>query len=405
MQNSNMNKDLLPPGYRPISLPRQNAVVVSALTALQGTSIELHVGPETWRMRFSGRPGPAAGTEARVRAVWQGHRVNVRFPQVLLHRTLHLCQPGLSLQDIPPPLWPAMAGNLLGAWLTGLPHAQSLHIDSMEAGNEETACAGEDAAHGPDAPHGAQRIYLIAQRISPVPEDALEYAIAVDLDPALLSALPRMCHGLSSGSPALPRHLLDLPLPLRCEVGQIAVPCATLKALRLGDILFFDSHSEDLDDPSGIAMQLTHRGCMLLRTRLHSPDLMVVTETDMNDRKSFFYDDLLEESELDLLGAANSHDFEEDTSLETAAAGSTQSDRGGRDSLSQLPLQLVFDIGDCEMRLCELQALQVGSVIPLAASKTEMVRVRVNGRVVASGELVEIDGKIGVMLARLADIQ
>jgi type III secretion protein Q len=57
------------------------------------------------------------------------------------------------------------------------------------------------------------------------------------------------------------------------------------------------------------------------------------------------------------------------------------------------------------MSFAELQKLQPGNIIPLASRLPEVVRVTVNGRVVASGELVEIDGKVGVMLARIADVQ
>jgi type III secretion system YscQ/HrcQ family protein len=403
MRNSNnMDNVLSHVDYRPISLPRKNALLVSTLKALQGKYIPLDIGLETWNLRFSGQPGLNAGPEAAMQAAWQGHRIAARFPQALLHRTLHTCRPELSLDDIPASLWSSMAGKLAGAWLAKLPHIQSLRIDKIEAHD----AADDDVPDERIETQERLRIYLHAQRISPAPEDAVGYAIAVDVDPALLSSLPRLCESLPAGMPSSSTRFSNLPLPLRCQIGKVAVSYATLEALRLGDILFFDSYTEDLNDPSGVAMRLTHRNCPLLYTRLHSPDLMVVTEINMNDRKSFFYDDFLDESDPDLPDADNGmQDFETGMSINPAVPRPTGSDRQAHCNLNQLPLELVFDVGDCEMRLSELQALQIGSVIPLSTNKTEMVRVRVNGRVIASGELVEIDGKIGVMLARLADIQ
>ncbi|RXZ38774.1 YscQ/HrcQ family type III secretion apparatus protein [Oxalobacteraceae bacterium CAVE-383] len=397
-----MNEVLQHAGYRPLPLARKDAALVAALAVLQKKSVPAEVCQEPWRLRFCGTPGPGAGPEAAIDAEWQGHRITAHIPHALLERTFALCLPDLSMRDIPDDLFPSMASNLIGAWLTGLPHIESLRIHNIDMRADASGNAADSQEN-----RESRRIYLLACNNPPAIQGAVEYTIGMDLDPALLSSLPGLCGELPLRLPETAANFLRLPLPLQCEIGNIVLPCATFKTLRLGDILFFDSHMEsDQADFSRISMRLTHRGHPVLHTRLHSPNLMIVTDTTMNDRKSFLFEDLLDDPDADFFnGGSPAGDFDEDTQLDPALPATLRSDRAGLGSLDQLPLQLVFDVGECEMRLSELQALQPGSLIPLASSRTEMVRVRVNGRVVASGELVEIDGKIGVMLARLADIQ
>ncbi|WAC74581.1 FliM/FliN family flagellar motor switch protein [Roseateles sp. SL47] len=69
--------------------------------------------------------------------------------------------------------------------------------------------------------------------------------------------------------------------------------------------------------------------------------------------------------------------------------------------LDDLPVRLSFDLGTLELRLGEIQALVPGTVLPLAAGLPAMVQVRCEGRLVATGELVEVDGRLGVELAHL----
>lgn len=383
---------------RPLPLKQKDPALVAALTALQGRSFETEVGHETWRLRFSGKPGPGTASDIGIDAQWQGHRIAARIPRALLERTLAICLPEVSLRDIPDELLAPTACNLIGMWLKDLPHADSLRIADI---------APPDAADR-SASKESSRIHLLACR------DAIEYSIALDFDAALLSALPSLLRGFPSGLPDPSHDFSQLPLPLDCEIGRLALPYATLKKLRLGDILFFDGHMEaESADPSAMSLQLAHRGHPVLRTRLHSPDLMVVTDITMNDRKPFRFEDLLDDSDSALFnpdGAIDDFDDDDDdddalpnpASMARHPAGHSRASPG---NLDQLPLQLVFDVGECEMRLSELQALHPGSVIPLASCRTDLVRIRVNGSVIASGELVEIDGKVGVMLARLAEIQ
>jgi type III secretion protein Q len=71
----------------------------------------------------------------------------------------------------------------------------------------------------------------------------------------------------------------------------------------------------------------------------------------------------------------------------------------------QLPVHLTFDVGRLEVTLAELRRLGPGSVVELGRSIAEPVRISAQGRPVGQGELVDIEGVIGVKVIRLFDYE
>jgi type III secretion protein Q len=69
--------------------------------------------------------------------------------------------------------------------------------------------------------------------------------------------------------------------------------------------------------------------------------------------------------------------------------------------LDELPLSLVFEVGALEMSIAALRRLAPGSVIELQRPLPPEVIVRCGGLVVARGELVELEGRLGVQIAQM----
>jgi type III secretion system YscQ/HrcQ family protein len=407
-------------GTRPLALRKVAAAQVAALLPLQDRHFVLDIGMETWRLRFSPQPGPLAGPNLYARGEWLGHQIGIQFPHALLQRTLQISAPGLPAMTIPDAMFATVASNAVGAWLTGLPYQDSLRIDGVDNIDDIDSTEDEKSSTAPDpeaVSPGYIRMHLLAQRVAPAPlTDAINYTISLDMDPALIAALPQLCAGLPAHPPGPRTALLELPLKLTCEIGRIRVAYATLDALRHGDILFFTPYADQHSDtPAALTIQLSYRMQTLMQVHILQPGLMVITDLDMNNKKSFLYDDLVDESTLDsdpfhAIDPLLSMDEEDGGESGCGAFADAPSPFSApanfpHNRLDQLPLQVVFDVGHCEMSFADLQKLQAGSVIPLASRLPEVVKVTVNGRVIASGELVEIDGKIGVMLARLADVR
>jgi type III secretion system YscQ/HrcQ family protein len=73
----------------------------------------------------------------------------------------------------------------------------------------------------------------------------------------------------------------------------------------------------------------------------------------------------------------------------------------GADLLNDIPLQVAVELGRVPMAAEDIVALKVGQVIDLARMPGEPVDMSVNGKVVARGELVEIEGHLGVRILSL----
>jgi type III secretion system YscQ/HrcQ family protein len=69
--------------------------------------------------------------------------------------------------------------------------------------------------------------------------------------------------------------------------------------------------------------------------------------------------------------------------------------------LASAPLEVVAEVGVLILRADELIALQKGSVIPLGRPRSTLVELRIADRVWARGELVDVDGELGVRVTEL----
>ena len=69
--------------------------------------------------------------------------------------------------------------------------------------------------------------------------------------------------------------------------------------------------------------------------------------------------------------------------------------------VGDLPVKLTFDIGDMELPFHEVESLTAGYIINLQESFSEVVKIRSQNRVIGTGELVDINGKVGVRVISL----
>ena len=69
--------------------------------------------------------------------------------------------------------------------------------------------------------------------------------------------------------------------------------------------------------------------------------------------------------------------------------------------IDDIPVKLVFQIGEMRMIFGELIKLQPGYIFALEADPKKPVTIKVNGRPVGTGELVEIGDGIGVRVLQL----
>lgn len=71
--------------------------------------------------------------------------------------------------------------------------------------------------------------------------------------------------------------------------------------------------------------------------------------------------------------------------------------------LSDIPVRLSVEVGSVSKRLAEIMAFQEGEVVELDRQSEDLLDIKVNGTLVAKGEVVTIDGRFGVRIAELAN--
>lgn len=89
--------------------------------------------------------------------------------------------------------------------------------------------------------------------------------------------------------------------------------------------------------------------------------------------------------------------------VEDQAFGQDAGEGGGNGPLlDDIPVRLTFDVGQRAMTLAELRTLQEGYLFNLGREPRSAVCIRANGRPIGEGELVDIEGRIGVSIVRLS---
>ena len=70
-------------------------------------------------------------------------------------------------------------------------------------------------------------------------------------------------------------------------------------------------------------------------------------------------------------------------------------------AVSGIPVQLTVVLGRARMRIGELLQLTDGAVVELDRKVTDAVEILINNRLVARGEVVLVEGRIGVSITEL----
>lgn len=167
-------------------------------------------------------------------------------------------------------------------------------------------------------------------------------------------------------------RLADAHVALRLEVGRTAVARNDLSGLAAGDVILFERFGVRDARGGPVTLRLGRGG---FAARLDGDVLAIVNHYRLN------------------LGAPNM-DF--DPSQKPDAASADQ-------LLRELPVEVVCELGRVTMSGRELIELRPGAVIPAGRPLSGPVDLTVGGRVVARGELVDVEGEIGVRIVQICE--
>ncbi len=196
--------------------------------------------------------------------------------------------------------------------------------------------------------------------------------------------LARMWLPESTIAPARARAPSDLrtavgriPLTLTAEAAWGSIAAADLAALREGDAVLLDESRLRLEDgaPAGSV-----RARIAGATRLELRCALTATEIRIEE-----------------ITAGVAPGVEEGSKMET------QTKTDGTDRAGDAPIEVAIEIARFTLPLSEVASLAAGEVLATGRAIGERVTLRANGEAIATGELVEIEGEVGMRILSVAD--
>jgi type III secretion protein Q len=340
---------------RPLIFPRMTSSEAQALATLAtpGTGHLLTALPDQQSAHLRLTPLPpgepvlqAQGTQ-RLHLEWAGGQLALDVAPWVMDRWL-LMVLGVSELDALPQDFRASAQEHLLDWVL-------------------TTFAG--AGRGPAR--------LVASELAQSRPGQASHAVQLVLELSDGQALPALLHmdslalmllaaqAQAWAVPILPTDLDTLPVPLLLCAGQTTLSHAQLQQLSPAGLVFMaenflgDGHSLLLRTPLGQARHWS------VSARLDGEQLTLTSPP---------------------------------TFMNTHAAADTDEDAT---SMAQMPVQLSFDLGAKVVTLTQLRQLSEGQALQLDRPVQQGVTIRANGAVIGHGQLLDIDGRLGVLVSEL----
>ena len=315
--------------------------------------------PEIALTPYSGQPLFEAGQARRLEVDWAGAKLYLDVPTTALHTWVSAALPAAVLTTLSPD-WQKAALLHSCEWLAST-------LTRAGRGQGRVLDVG---AFTPAKPHSARHSFLWSMQFAPQ-ADAPGHVIHALLHTDSLGLLLTAGFIAARGTPAPLHDTRQLPVRMQLCLGETELPLRQLQSLQRGDVVFlmrpFIQNQQQLylrnESARGPWWGIPTR---LEGTTLHilqAPHVMTSTDSSLN---------------------------------------SSETDTGDAElSIDQIPIRLSFDVGSKVVTLQELQTMQSGQTLDLGRPAQEYVTVRANGAVVGTGQLVEIDGRLGVSIASI----
>ncbi len=326
--------------WRPLSLPRLTRRDAAAARARHAARADLPLGPSL-RLRLCQDDGQPCGPDpVRIALQWGEHRLAVHCPAEMIRDALGALDPDLAGLDALPP---DLAGLLL-----------------------ETAAI--DLIARWEAASGRAITVLDAVRDAGPPGEGLAMVIGVDGGAVQcrvhLDCTPAQADAVLASWPLQPRHVDWMTLPAVLRLGATRLTPAVLASLRPGDAVLLEQQATALVIAESWVAAVQGAGSQWSLTQPPRA--------------------------------------EPDHQQGGWAMAEPHEDAAPAASLDELPVTLTFEVGRLTIQLGELRRFGPGSVIELA-NRQKLVEIAAHGRRIGEGELVELDGALGVKITRLFD--
>jgi type III secretion protein Q len=331
--------------------------------ALQRSALEFAWLSKQWSIRITPVTAPALAFAEIAKIDWGGAEVSVRISRALLETAMREVLQLENIQSVDGEI----RAVLVEAAFAGLASA-------MEAGTRKRFRLIQ--SHGDfDTPtpelkfdHGGLVGFSLALR-----DGEFEYECEAWIDDLALGFLASAMRGWQVEAMAIDRWS-GLPLNFQITAGWTTISLGAIRRLRINDVILLDECLVGGEEDQ-VLIRLGER--LGIRGSISGSTITI------ND----WLDEIMDETD----------DFEEFDESEERE-NTLDSALADHDGLDNIPVRMNFDLGERMMTLAELRSLAPGYVIELGRDIRRAVNIRVNGKKIGEGELVDIDGYIGVSL-------
>lgn len=222
--------------------------------------------------------------------------------------------------------------------------------------------------------------------------------------PALINQLSEICQTTITPQIQPATETFEkIRVPLRMMLGEMTLSLAEIRQLEIQDLLFFeksyfknDTLVLQLSNTLGFTAKLDNDTCTVMTSLESYRAHMDNNEHDLDDDFKKFLEDIPEAHDTEEVFSDDEHtDENEDDNIHY------QEDTAQPAELEDINIRLTFDIGGLELSLKELAHVTSGYTFNLGKSIHKAVTIRANGTPIGKGELVDIEGTIGVSIVEL----
>ena len=369
-----------------LALPRMSRNEAQARSLIASRSRTLRVfGNSGWSLTLEPAslacPPPGLEPAWLIHADWSGARFVLEVPDQACVTWINRKLPDLDVVTVPEPLLAAALEAAMAEVASGFrPQARRgrLQVASVQR-------AG--------APPGLAHVFLMHLT---QPQTESEIRALLHVDALGLLVIAGLVNRIEPGLNTLPDD--SVRMPLRLAIGTTVLGQSALAALGRHDIVLIEECWLN-GSADGMRSVLLIAGDGRVRVGFDGVSCTVLEpwEKAVNQAAGDPDDDepLVPPGRLDANAAADrypTYDGEDD---------GADADALDLVELEDLPVRLVFDLGERMLTLGELRRLQPGHTFDLGRPLAGAVRIRANGALVGVGELVEIDGRLGVAVLRI----
>jgi type III secretion protein Q len=302
---------------------------------------------------------PAGNSDWYAKLDWAGATIQISMPESVCQGWLKEAFPDLDIPALPQAFSAALLESLIANLIDSPALTQRGRVQLHSIGNEEPAQdKGLPHQFGIQLERHEQRIHL---RLS---ADNLGLMLIA----GLVGERQPDVHQANNASQLAPD---TLPVTIPVRIGQSRLDLSEFSGLSRGDTILIADNWVAHDSTLWIGWDQTG-------FRVRISEEATGPGTDLQ---------LIVTSPLEHKGAWMSADQ------------STETDPNG--VLEDLPVRLDFAVGSLTLPLRDLNALQPGQVIELHRPLAQSVDIRVNGMLIGRGDLIEIDGQLGVTVSEL----